>query len=290
MPLDASQPTRLERFAATSVDLLQRAGLHKLARSGPLRRLGKRFLLRSQQKPQARIIAAGLGKGLKLCVLPETPKSYWMGTHEPDMQELVREKIKPGMTVFDCGANIGYFSVIFAQLVGPAGRVFAFEPSPSSLECLRAAVMLNGYQNLTVVSEAVWHRKEVLRFARGTQDESLVSDHVEGVFGESSAQGSCVEIPATSLDEFVYAEGNPPPDFIKVDVEGSEGKAIAGAQRLLSEHRPSLLLEIHGEPGREVWEQLKRLGYVATNIATGEVPQTADEFAIWIRQYLAVPM
>ena len=45
----------------------------------------------------------------------------------------------------------------------------------------------------------------------------------------------------------------------------------------------------HGEPGREVWSLLKELNYTATNIATGEVPQTADEFAIWIRQYLALP-
>jgi FkbM family methyltransferase len=193
------------------------------------------------------------------------------------------------MTVYDCGANVGYFSVILARLVGPTGRVFAFEPSPNSVECLSAAIALNGYSHLTIVPKAVWSGTEALRFARGPQDKSLVSDHVEGVFGESSAADSYVEISATSLDEFVYIEGNPPPDFIKVDIEGSEGKAIAGACRLLAEHRPSLLLEIHGEPGREVWEHLQRLKYVATNIATGEVPQTADEFAVWIRQYLAVP-
>ena len=206
------------------------------------------------------------------------------------MQAVLREKIKPGMTVYDCGANIGYFSVIFANLVRPTGRVFAFEPSPSSLECLRAATTLNDYPHLTVVPKAVWGCTEILRFARGPQDKSLVSDHVDGVFGESSAPGGYVEIPATSLDEFVYVEGNPPPDFIKIEVEGSEGKAIAGARSLLADHHPSLLLEIHGEPGREVWECLKQLKYVATNIATGEVPDSADEFAVWIRQYLAVPV
>jgi hypothetical protein len=98
-----------------------------------------------------------------------------------------------------------------------------------------------------------------------------------------------VEIPATSLDEFVYVDGNSPPDFIKIDVEGSEGEAIAGARRLLAQYHPSLLLEIHGKPGREVWEWLKQLKYVSTNIATGEVPESADEFAVWIRQYIAVP-
>jgi len=193
------------------------------------------------------------------------------------------------MTVYDCGANVGYFSVILASLVGPTGRVFAFEPSPNSVACLSAATAFNGYSHLKVIPKAVWSRTEVLRFVRGPQDKSLVSDHVDGVFGESSLADSYVEIPAISLDEFVYVERNPAPDFVKVDIEGSEGKAIAGACRLLAEHRASLLLEIHGEPGREVWEHLQQLKYVPKNIVTGEVPQTADEFAVWIRQYLAVP-
>jgi FkbM family methyltransferase len=290
MSHSVSGPTPLERFAATSLDVLQRSGLRKIAYSSLMRNLGKRFLLRDEQNARARVIASGLGKGLNLLVLPETPKSYWLGTHEPDMQKLLRESIKRGMTVYDCGANIGYFSVIFARLVGPTGHVFAFEPSPDSLGCLRAAVTLNNYQHLTVIPQAVWHKREVLRFARGAHNQSLVSDHVEGVLGESAAEGNCVEISATSLDEFVYAERHPPPDFIKIDVEGSEGKAVTGALRLISEHRPTLLLEIHGAPGHEVWSLLKDLKYVSTNIATGEVPQTSDEFAIWIRQYIAVPM
>jgi hypothetical protein len=93
MPSDFSQPTRRERFAAASVDVLQRAGLRRLAYSDLMRRLGKRFLLREGLTPQTRVIASGVGKGLKLCVLPETPGSYWLGAHEPDMQRVLREKI-----------------------------------------------------------------------------------------------------------------------------------------------------------------------------------------------------
>jgi len=212
-----------------------------------------------------------------------------MGIHEPDTQALLHEHIKPGTIVYDCGANIGYFSVMFARLVEPSGHVFAFEPSPKSLESLWAARELNGFNHLTVVPMAVWHQREAIRFIQGESGASLVSDHVEGVFGNSSEQKEPIEVPAISLDEFVYKQGNPPPDFIKIDVEGSEGEAIAGAHRLLSEYHPRLLLEIHGAPGRKVWQFLKELNYVATNVATGEVPRTVDEFAIWIRQYLAVP-
>ena len=288
------QPTRLERLAAGAVGTLQSVGLAKLAYSGALRRLGKALLLRKDEAPRVRVIASGLGRGLRLRVLPETPKSYWLGTHEPQMQAALREHVREGMTVYDCGANVGYFSVMLARLVGARGRVYAFEPSPASLESLRAARELNGLRNLTVVPEGVWHRRATLGFLRGGEGRSLVSDHIEGVFGESAggernSTESFVEISVNSLDNFVYADGKPPPDFIKLDVEGAEGHALNGARRLLEERRPGLLLEIHGEPGREVWSLLKELDYRATNIATGEVPRTADEFAIWIRQYLALP-
>ena len=81
----------------------------------------------------------------------------------------------------------------------------------------------------------------------------------------------------------------PLPDFIKMDVEGAEGRAFSGARRVLAEHRPMLRIEIHGAPGREVWTLLEEFNYVATNIATGKTPRNADEFAVWITQYLAVP-
>lgn len=286
-------PTRLERLAATTVALMQGAGLGRIAYSAPLRRIGKALLLRGEERPAERVIASGLGRGLRLRVLPETPKSYWLGTHEPHAQATLREQVREGMTVYDCGANVGYFSVMLARLVGARGRVYAFEPSPASVEALRAARELNNFTNLAVVPAAVWDERATLRFCRGDEGASLVSDHVAGVFGEGGAgadppQGS-VEIEANSLDNFVYEEGHAPPDFIKLDVEGAEGRAVRGARRLLAEHRPGLLLEIHGEPGREVWALLQELDYTTTDIASGRVPQSADQFAVWIRQYLALP-
>jgi len=279
-------------LAVVAVSALQRAGLDRLVYAEALRRLGKRFLLREERVEGERVIASGPGRGLWLSLLPDTPNSYWMGTHEPDMQAALLKHVKPGMTVYDCGANVGYYALIFAKLIGPRGRVYAFEPSPASLKCLRAGRELNGFENLTVVPQAAWDKKEMLRFVRGAPDSSLVTDHVEGVFGESAETNnireSLIEVPATSLDHFVYEEGHAPPDFIKMDIEGAEGKAIAGARRVIAEHRPVLLLEIHGAPGREVWSILKELNYTAVNISTGEVPRTAEEFAIYVRQYLAL--
>ena len=294
MSVNEEKPTRLERLAAAAFETLHGVGLGKLADSSFVRRFGKALLPTGSREPHVRAISSGLGRGLRLRVLPDTPKSYWLGTHELQMQAAIREHVRAGMTVYDCGANVGYFSIILARLVGPTGRVYAFEPSPASLKSLRAARELNSLSHLTVVAEGVWDARETLRFRRGEAGASQVTDHVEGIFGEAkeradSAPESHIKIEVNSLDNFVYEEGNPPPDFIKLDAEGAEGRAMAGARRVLTESRPGLLLEIHGEPGHEVWAILKELNYTAVNIATGEVPRTADEFAIGIRQYLALP-
>jgi FkbM family methyltransferase len=192
------------------------------------------------------------------------------------------------MVVYDCGANVGFFSLILANLVGPSGRVFAFEPSPESLGCLRLLPGLNGFPHLAVIPEAVWERTETLRFAQTEPGSSSVTDRVEGAYGTPAPEHG-IAVPAVALDDFVYGRGNPPPQFIKVDVEGSEGKVLAGARRLLAEHRPDLLLEIHGEPGREVWSLLRELNYVSKDLDTGAVPAGADAFAVYGRQYLSQP-
>jgi FkbM family methyltransferase len=240
-----------------------------------------------------RTIASGLGKGLRLEVLPGTPVGYWLGTHESWMQAAFRAQISPGMTVYDCGANIGYFSVMLARLVGSSGRVYAFEPSPESFRCLQRAPGLNHLEQLIPVQRGVWDRAEVLRFSRGASGDSLVSDHIQGVFGAGDGTGASraalVEIESVSLDGFVYEKGHPAPDFIKLDVEGAESRALAGARRLLAERRPGLLVEIHGGPGRDAWGLLKDLDYRITRLGSGEEPRSADEFAVWISQYLALP-
>jgi len=283
-------PAKLgERLVVYVAGALRRLGMEKLVSSPLLRLTAKRFFFRQTNYPCTRRIASGLARGLQLQILKETPQSYWMGVHEPHVQEVLRQQIRPGMTIYDCGANIGYLSVMFANLTGCKGRVFAFEPSPESFACLQEAQRLNNFEHLIPVAKAVWNRRERLRFIQ-EYGASAVSDRVAGCLDKNIKTQAALEVDAISLDEFVYEQGNPVPDFIKIDVEGSEGKAMAGARRILAERRPVLLLEIHGEPGRHVWSVLQELNYEATNIATGEVAHNVREFAAWIRQYLAKPL
>ena len=69
--------------------------------------------------------------------------------HEKTIVNLVKNEIKKGDVVIDIGAHIGYYTVLFAKLVGPEGRVFAFEASPTNFKILKKNVDVNGYQNVT---------------------------------------------------------------------------------------------------------------------------------------------
>jgi hypothetical protein len=77
------------------------------------------------------------------------------GTYEPFQTSLVKQWIKPGNTVLDIGANIGYYTLIFAKLVGTSGRIFAFEPEPNSFMILSEIVARNNYTNVTRYQKAV---------------------------------------------------------------------------------------------------------------------------------------
>lgn len=263
------------------MNFLTRIGLRKVTEWTGVRAVGK-LVLGVQKRAREGEISSGFGKGLRLRVLPETPRTYLLGTHEPDLQRSIQEWVKPGQVVYDCGANIGYFTAMFARLVGETGQVMAFEPSPESFASLKQVGKLNGFASITAAEVAIWSHSGTLILQGDLPEKSLVSDRV-------GTEGKGPSVHCVSLDDWVFQQGNPPPDLIKMDVEGAEGEALKGARRVLREHRPLLLLEIHGEPGRLAWEVLQEVGYSSRNLATGETPASVDEFAVWIRQYLVTP-
>ena len=110
--------------------------------------------MKKKNAPQVKTIISGLGRGLQLQFLPETPTELWFGTHEPWIQDAINRETQPGWVIYDCGANIGYYAAIFASAVGDTGKVFAFEPSPANYKCLEVAGELNGFRNIVPVNES----------------------------------------------------------------------------------------------------------------------------------------
>jgi FkbM family methyltransferase len=132
------------------------------------------------------------------------------------------------MTVFDVGANAGYFTLLFSRAVGSSGAVFAFEPDPQNLVHLRRNITLNHRDNVSIIAAAVTDKEGAARFR---PDASMGSICSEGPLSVTTCR----------IDDF------PTPDFVKMDIEGGELLALQGAQRTLRKHRTSWFIELHGD-------------------------------------------
>ncbi|MBN2388786.1 MAG: FkbM family methyltransferase [Anaerolineales bacterium] len=234
-------------------------------------------------------VAAGDLAGFTLLLDMQTEKDYWLGTYEPELQAALRDLVPPGAVAYDVGANIGYVSLLLAQAVGAAGRVFAFEALPDNLERLRRNLELNGLAaRVTVVAGAVTGSAGPVRFFVHT---SGGMGKAEGSVGrQDEAYQSAIEVPGLALDEFVYGQGNPAPQVIKMDIEGGEVLALPGSRRILTEARPLMLMELHGpESARSAWETLTAAGYRVCWMERGYPAVPSPERLDWKAYIVARP-
>lgn len=158
----------------------------------------------------------------------------------PEEYDAFRKVVKPGATVLDIGANLGGYTVLLAQWVGPEGRVHAFEPAPGARAGLIRHVVLNGLGDRVVVHpEALSAGAGKARFrAVGIQgDNRLVSG--------SATDG--IEVSTTSIDDFCLAH-DVRPAFIKLDVEGAELDVLRGARATIASAGDALELYVEMHP------------------------------------------
>jgi FkbM family methyltransferase len=144
---------------------------------------------------------------------------------EPALSNLLRRVLRPGGSFVDVGANIGYFSVLASDLVGPGGRVFAVEPDSRNRAFLEANLARNRCANVTILPYAAWSEDSSLTLETHPAGGSMSSVHpIEAGDGESAET-----VPAKRLDELI--EG--PVDLLKIDCELVDHIALAGAAGLL---------------------------------------------------------
>ena len=111
-------------------------------------------------------VQRGPAQGIWLHLNPRTGRDYFNGDVEPEVQAVLGKYLRPGMTVYDIGANIGFFSLLAARLVGAAGRVTAFEADPEIAARLRENVVRNQGAPISVEEKAVWSSSSPVFFAR----------------------------------------------------------------------------------------------------------------------------
>ncbi len=244
-------------FARLAPEPVQRI----LYRLGPLTVLIRRSLNRAAPEGLTEtVVAAGGLAGARLLLDLQSEKDYWLGSYEPDLQRALENWIRPGIVVYDVGANIGYLTLLMARCTGDAGRVYAFEGLPENVDRLRINLELNGVQDrVQIVSGAVVDRTGPVQFHLGP---SGGTGRAEGSAGRDLELHGALNVAGISLDEFVFIEGHPAPQLVKMDIEGGEVLALAGMDRLLREARPILLLELHGPQSVETaWSRLTAAAY-----------------------------
>lgn len=205
-------------------------------------------------------VAAGDLKGYKVLLNLKTEKSRWLGTYEPELQAALHEFLRPGSTVYDVGANIGYITLMMAHNVGADGHVYAIEALPANVERIQKNVALNNLNNVSVVPAAVIDQNGPVTFY---VHESVGMGKAAGSIGRREEQyKSEITVAGISLDFFVYEQRHPLPDAVKIDIEGGEVLALPGMIRLLREAHPTLFLELHGPESEKVaWDTLTGCGY-----------------------------
>jgi FkbM family methyltransferase len=175
----------------------------------------------------------------------------WLGTYERALQDLIAHELNPGDVFYDVGANVGFFSLLASVLVGPAGRVVAFEPLPRNIELLRANLDLNACTNVSIVAAAVAEAAGSTRFTVGGSPSMGSMDASQGI-----------EVCVVGLDELLDSGDQPVPAAIKMDIEGAESRALSGARKTLEAHHPTIFLSTHGYRQHEqCLDLLRGLGY-----------------------------
>jgi FkbM family methyltransferase len=183
------------------------------------------------------------------------------GTLEPPVQEALRRLLAPGDVFYDIGANVGFFTLVGARLVGPTGRVVAFEPVPWCARAVARNIELNGFGHAQIRAQAVGD-------ADGSARLLVVGEaswsHLEST-GRHADVREEIDVAVVALDSLVAAGTIPPPDVVKIDTEGAELQAIEGARETIARHRPAIVCELHDTNGAFV-ALMDELGYRTTNL------------------------
>ena len=150
-----------------------------------------------------------------------------MDSYEEDSTRIFKELTQPGTTVIDIGAHIGYYTLLAARGVGPSGRVYAFEPEAENYRWLLRNIEINGYKNVTALSKAVAGKTGPLELWLGS------GSGTHSIYPEPRDDQKNELVEATTIDDFLEAEGWPVIEVIKMDAEGAEPQVFKGMQRLL---------------------------------------------------------
>jgi len=215
-------------------------------------------------------IRRGPAHGLKW-IAGSSIHGCWLGTYELDKQAALQRFVRPGMTIYDIGAQAGFYTLFFSRLTGESGRVFAFEPCPYETRFLVAHVQMNSLTNVKIIQAAVAERTGFVGIStdRGSCQNQICGD-----------ANTALIVPCLDLDSSEL----PTPNLIKIDVEGAESAVLSGALRILREAAPVVFVALHSEEQRQICAALMKVAGYAVYDLTGQpvdgVPSGDEIYAL----------
>ena len=222
-----------------------------------------------------RRVLTGPVRGSRYVVEPGMGFSYAVGFERP-LLSFLRRKLRPGMTVYDVGANRGQMALFFARAVGRQGRVLSFEPAPTAYSSLVRNLALNGADNVEPHNVAVGAAVEIaaFHFEEERPTEGFLTTARQDLPGTRS-----FDVQVRTLDALV-AGGAPRPDLVKIDVEGAARGVLEGARGVLDACSPSIYVELHSaDEQAAVRDELAARGYTIERLDGRRV---VDPTAEWV--------
>ncbi|MCX6811322.1 MAG: FkbM family methyltransferase [Candidatus Berkelbacteria bacterium] len=188
------------------------------------------------------------------------PDLLTSGMYEPFQTELLRKLITKNMTVVNIGANIGYYTLIAANKVGPNGKVYAFEPEPKNYQLLIKNIEKNGYKNILPIQVAISDKQGTLKLfldKSNLGNPSLAEQNI----GEKNG---FVEVKTNSLDNFFEKHSKDfKVDLLLMDTQGAEGLILDGAKKIIRNNKLKIIMEFWpwglNNVGTDALNLLKRL-------------------------------
>lgn len=163
---------------------------------------------------------------------------------EPDTSKIIREALKPGDTFIDCGANIGWFSILASRTVGPDGRVIAFEPWKPNYDVLKENLRLNCCENVETYNFPLWSSRKKLYV--WPNDEANCGDVRTRLASDAEIKEGLNVVDSHSLDYLISSDTV---RFVKIDCQESDFEVIKGGERLFTEsEKIGLIVEMPNTP------------------------------------------
>lgn len=239
------------------------------------------FVQLTKRSPEPKVEIIGRGEHEVTCridghIFLLNPSNYIdnelleKGVFEPDSVKWLPRLISLGDVTADVGANFGYYSLQMSRLVGPSGRVFAFEPASEFRSQLVRNLDVNQVDNVTIVPFGL---------SDAHTEGTLLSDEISGTLhwpDDLKAPTAHEKVELVAMDSYFADNDVNRLDFVKIDVDGHEPQMLHGAERTLRSHQPFILIEFSqlnlmagGSDVPALAKQLRDLGYVLYSEKTG---------------------